>query len=371
VGSFEGEQKLAKPLTTQFVKRQPRLTKPLELKKRPQPRRRTVQRKMVSVKARMHRDQASVHFQPTQALRGLSRPSVEIGRTSALTSAAMEPPTVASVIYGAKDEERKIDLSLELLDTEALDTGRYHAVVIQDPTDRRNIKGFLHIAIVEPSISEYDFNDLMPAMRRFADLGMNTFTGIRTDVWPILTLDSREIFKVPWVFTFDLGRGLEFSPTRSEVTNLGAYLMQGGFLHADGYPTTLGTYVPPVRLQRLITDALDTQGVKYERDWSFQRLPNNHPIYHCYFDFDGPPVGAGAFKWQYGIVPFIEGVTVSGRLLAITSQMLIARVWVAGQGPGLGGEFDPTPCLQFGVNVVVFALTQEGSITHRLMGTFH
>ena len=30
----------AKPLTTQFVKRRPRLTKPLDLKKRPQPKRR-------------------------------------------------------------------------------------------------------------------------------------------------------------------------------------------------------------------------------------------------------------------------------------------------------------------------------------------
>ena len=44
-------KKAAKPLTTQFVKRQPRLTKPLELKKRPQPKRRRIQRTMVAVKA--------------------------------------------------------------------------------------------------------------------------------------------------------------------------------------------------------------------------------------------------------------------------------------------------------------------------------
>ena len=33
------EQRAAKPFTTQFVKRQPRLTKPLEMKKRPRPKR--------------------------------------------------------------------------------------------------------------------------------------------------------------------------------------------------------------------------------------------------------------------------------------------------------------------------------------------
>ena len=56
----------AKPLTTQFVKRAPRLTKPLELKKRPRPRRRTMQRKMVSVQAKLSRTKQSPAFQPVE-----------------------------------------------------------------------------------------------------------------------------------------------------------------------------------------------------------------------------------------------------------------------------------------------------------------
>ena len=55
VGSFSDEDKTTKPLTTQFIKRQPRLTKPLELKKRPRPKRRMMQRRMVSVKAQADR----------------------------------------------------------------------------------------------------------------------------------------------------------------------------------------------------------------------------------------------------------------------------------------------------------------------------
>ena len=38
LGGITAEVKAAKPLTTRFVKRLPRLTKPLELKKRPRPR---------------------------------------------------------------------------------------------------------------------------------------------------------------------------------------------------------------------------------------------------------------------------------------------------------------------------------------------
>ena len=52
VRGLQAEQKAAKPLTTQFVKRHPRLTKPLELKKKPLPKKRVMQRKMVAVKAR-------------------------------------------------------------------------------------------------------------------------------------------------------------------------------------------------------------------------------------------------------------------------------------------------------------------------------
>ena len=91
-------QKAAKPLTTQFVKRQPRLTKPLELKKRPQPKRRPVERRMVSVKARMLRGQRGPRFQATARLRGLARPSVSIGRMGTSAGVGVEPTTLADSI---------------------------------------------------------------------------------------------------------------------------------------------------------------------------------------------------------------------------------------------------------------------------------
>ena len=50
-------------------------------------------------------------------------------------------------------------MSLELLDIETLDTGRYHAMVIQDPSDKRTIRGFIHIAMGSASQAMVDHRD--------------------------------------------------------------------------------------------------------------------------------------------------------------------------------------------------------------------
>ena len=62
LGGLAETQKSAKPLTTQFIKRAPRLTKPLELKKRPRPKQRRMRRKMVAVKAKVDRKEMSAGF---------------------------------------------------------------------------------------------------------------------------------------------------------------------------------------------------------------------------------------------------------------------------------------------------------------------
>ena len=64
----EAEQKAARPLTTQFIKRQPRLSKPLELKKRPEPKQRHMRRQMVSVKAKLKRGEKAAGFHPSRML---------------------------------------------------------------------------------------------------------------------------------------------------------------------------------------------------------------------------------------------------------------------------------------------------------------
>jgi len=116
--------------------------------------------------------------------------------------------------------------------------------------------------------------------------------------------------------------------------------------------------------------ALATQGLTYRRDWDFERLPNSHPIHHCFFDFDGPPMAGDLW---YGVndlasspFDYLEGITIEGRLVGILSNKFYQDAW---GHQLLWADKDPTRPLQFGVNTIIFALTQEGSITHRVMNT--
>ena len=63
------------------------------------------------------------------------------------------PQMRAGALEGTRQGADEIDLSLELMDVEALDTGRHRAMVVVDPKDRRQLKGFLYLSgIYSPSI---------------------------------------------------------------------------------------------------------------------------------------------------------------------------------------------------------------------------
>ena len=368
------ESASVRPLTTQFVKRAPRLTKPLELKKRPQPKRRQVQRTMVSVKARGVTQEARTSISGHDVAGKLARPRVEMVRSTGLTTGLVEPQALAQAVQGSKESQYTLDMSLEMMDIRALDTGRYHAMVVQDPQDKRNLKGFCHLAIVyskalypPPSYygwdPEYAFETyILPGFLELPTI-MNKFTDINTDILGRVGVDDSEIFKAPWVF-FE-GR-VSFRLTQGELENLGRYLMAGGLVFADcsnhhpyNHPSSGYT-----ALRSNLLDALATQGVKGK----FDTLPDDHPVYHCYFDFDGPPIGVEAYFLGRGftqiVLRYLEGVHIDGRLSVLLSGKFYVETW---KRP-YANQPDWARAKQFTVNTIVFALTQEGSITHRLMG---
>ena len=368
------EQKATKPLTTQFVKRQPRLTKPLEMKKRPRPKRRTMQRTMVSVKARVDRQRVASDIQPVQMIRSLAKPSVGVGRTLSLEQSGLEPETLAQRIVGTKEAKDSMDMSLEMLDIEALDTGKYHAIVIQDPKDKRNIRGFFHLVRAYSVSIKPDQNwgqgGPYPWAKAIPNLveTINRYTNIRTDIGKSVTFDKRELLDTPFVF---VNAHWYFKITASEACNLGKYFLVGGFLLADdSFRFQGGT--SDLALRGMIIDGMKEASFEYKKDWDFEKLPNSHPIYHCYFDFpEGPPVGhdgdiGDSWHAVYTYYPYLEGVHIGKRLTAIMSNKEYGACW-AGIASGNRGGKDTLRQLQFGVNIIIFALTQEGSITYRVM----
>ena len=99
------------------------------------------------------------------------------------------------------------------------------------------------------------------------------------------------------------------------------------------------------------------------RDARFKVIPNDHPIYYSFYDFDdGPPPKRTQERLVHSRdfhpeVPFLEGIFLGERLVAIFTTKEYGRAWEK--------EFRNEPQLQMGVNLVVFALTQQGSIAQQ------
>ena len=374
LGGFGGEQKVAKPLTTQFIKRQPRLTKPLEMKKRPQPKRRRMQRTMVSVKAKVNRQDVTSQIQALQVMRSLAKPKTHVGRSLTAGGIGMEPKAIAEEVAGSMNPKHIVDMSLEMVDIEALDTGRYQAMVIQDPNDKRRISGYFHFWMAWGLYySKTWYNDwpnrYKYAIRRMV-LKMNEWTDIKTDVLGIVGFDSEEILKTPWIV---LAFQYKMFPTDPELKNMGRYMTTGGFIYTHGDPERSGR-------AKVIQQALASVGVEKCKDWYWERLPHSHSLFHCYFDFpNGPPTGAravGHVLWGARIPepPRIDAILLGERLAVITNNAAYLSPWGDWGKDGMPSmrnsvysKYDPRRQLEFGINTIIFALTQEGSITHRLM----
>ena len=371
--SKEQAQQAPKPLSTRFVKREPRLTKPLELKRRPQPKRRSIQRTMVTVQARVSRQESSARVAGFGVMRSLAKPQGAIGRSMSSAGVAVAPEVVAQGVESTKETRQAVDMSLELVDIEALDTGQYHAMVVQDPSDKQNVRGFFHLAMAYSVNMHKDQywsacqSRIRYGLVRLADT-INRHTQIKADVRGTVEIDSQELLKTPWVWIYPV---YSFVLSASEADNLGKYMLTGGFLLSDS-PHHRVITSRATAADQLVKDALAAQGKTFGSDWTFVRLPNSHPVYHCFFDFpEGPPT---AGDWQRRAhVDYLLGVFFEGRLVCIRSHKNFENAW-SDQGsdgaPASGGAYahlDPQRALQFGVNLVVYALTQEGSITNRVM----
>jgi hypothetical protein len=380
VSGMREAQGAVKPLTMKFVKREPRLTKPLEMKKQPRPKRRQLERKMVVVKAQVTRQEVGSGVQSVQVLRSLARPHVPLARAADGPAEVVEPQAVAQAVEGAKESKDAVDMSLEMVDVEALDTGRYQAMVIQDPEDKRNIKGYVHLALAYPfSVKQYYPGTWQAVMRGLRDLvgKLNEWTDIRASIAGQVTFDSAEFLRTPWTY-LSVDKSLE--PTRSEVQSLGKYLLSGGFFYFEGqnFQVLQGQRY----LMHFLESALQSQGYREGMDWEYEPLPNSHPLFHCYYEFpDGPPPGhtlemyarAGRER-NDGVYPWARGVEIDGHMTALNTNQLYGLPWAAwGRGSGVlwaderRAGYSPTLQFRFGINTIIFALTQEGSITRRVM----
>ena len=352
----EAKTKTPRPMVTKFIKREPRLTKPLELRKIPQPKRQMARREVQLAAARMDQVQATASFNTRSLIAShVGGSGINLGgqgHFAAKANISIEPKLTAMSVTSTRTSEHKIDMALEMLDVNSMDTGRYRAMVIQDAGDKQGIKGFVKMAQVMSSralaggtsgygsvVTNVDVID------RLRDV-LNEYTGLRADFVGLITFDDPRLLEVPII----LPQG---APNEIEMANLADYLIAGGFVLGG----VVGTY----------DEGLEKYGglIRGKDFWS-ERLPEDHPVYTAFFDLKGGmPFGyspslsqgkAGVRPWNY-----LTGHFVKGRMAGITPG---DGGW-GWQNDNRGGN--STRQLQLAVNIIVYALTQEGSITQRLM----
>ena len=171
--------------------------------------------------------------------------------------------------------------------------------------------------------------------------------------WRKESLDNRRIMDALMLYMTGYNGVMRMNDM--EKKNLAEYLKKGGLLFADDIlpleadaRQRAGIMGTPFdrQFKALIKDplVLSKEGARW------RKLPKTHPLYSAYFDFpDGPPL-SGA---RQGNVFALEGIELRGRLAVIFSDLNISHFWGNLDADGRDRS------LQFGSNLIVFALTQK------------
>jgi hypothetical protein len=360
------EVKVVKPPSMELVIRRPRMTKAFEFKKK-----RVAQRIMQRREIEQRKPTADIQTKSIQ--------TTDLMGTVATFDYAQEmkmdvgqevfiPQGLNIQMAAAREPEKQISMKEEMISLEDLDTGQYKAMVIQDPNNKQSIKGFIYIGtawgaqLKPPDLLKRSVIELVEAVNRY--------TNINAKVDSHLFIDSRKIYETPFVY---ITADAAFELTDIERRVFGDYLRKGGFAVLDNGTPWFEFGQAEASLRQMLRDALGA-------DAKFLPITNDHPIYHCFFDFnDGPPQGSENSQMvstdTAGLqgytargntmtkpVLYLEGITIDNRLVAIYSDKGYAYKWK--------DVTNNEPQLKMGVNMVVFALTQAGGIAQQKMDFF-
>jgi hypothetical protein len=264
-------------------------------------------------------------------------------------------------------------------DIEALYEGGHKAMIVTDPVDRRVIEGFCPLLLARPrSLSVLGgrgggasvWKNLKVALGEVAD-SVRAWTGMDAQVAGHIRFDNGALLNAPWVATPI--PDARVAATGSESANMARYLSTGGFVFLENAWGLLGPdFDFNAACRQLAQDVMSSAGLQHDRDWGYERLPQSHPLYHCYYDFDSLPVGMDSLMMSYrggAINDYLEAITIEGRTWILFSQkgylLGIHDFRPGGYYPGLANI---EPMLQLCANTIIFALTQEGSLALRLGG---
>lgn len=222
--------------------------------------------------------------------------------------------------------------------------GAKRAIVVIDPGNKQNIRGYVHLAIIfgemlkPPAMYPRYLINLKEAFTRWTKINVLLDSPCR--------VDSPRFLEMPVIYltTYEI-----FDLTPFERDNIRQFFDNGGFMVLDNARPTLGLSDQEASLKRLLFDALG-------EDIRLGPIPLSHPIFHVFFDLiEGAPPGVGRgtplFEQFY-----LSGIWVNDRLVAVLSNR--------GYTIFMNDPIDNEPQLRFGVNMVLYGLMYGGKQTN-------
>jgi hypothetical protein len=248
--------------------------------------------------------------------------------------------------------EKEISLNEELLvndDFVNKNDKRIKGLVVFNPKNKLALTGMIYL----PTI--YDMSHDKPINLSVGIIGLSYALNSYSDI--IAKVDRPTNFyqninlRNPFIY---IGCGSRWEYRSWDVEGIKNYIIDGGFVVLENKCYESPDSPIEANLKHFIKDALGSQV-------NFEILPNNHPLYQIFFDFDGPPIQAKVYNndgkdISYPI-PYIEGIYYQGRMVGIYSNKGWGNSWYPGS--------EAAPQMKIGVNMVVYAMKRQGGLNVR------
>ena len=238
-------------------------------------------------------------------------------------------------------------------------TGERLPIRISPPQYERQSPGAFTITVVDYQMADENrdwFPMPMPELVRVFEA--TTATKIEVDLeWNDLPLDDSRIIQSSMLYMTGDDAILQIS--HSARRNLGKYLKMGGFLFAEdirhSHPQTgldnEDAGIDGTAFDRRFKALMRDPAILGRDGAGWQKIPRDHPLYSNYWSFpNGPPMGGAPGANVFDL----EMLQVRGRVAVIFSDLNISWYW----GDPLADK--RRRGLQFGVNLIVFAMSQQG-----------
>ncbi|MFC1512283.1 DUF4159 domain-containing protein [Candidatus Latescibacterota bacterium] len=227
-----------------------------------------------------------------------------------------------------------------------------------DRSDKQSISGITEIAFAWGQLFDPP-QDLLRGVINLKE-AMNRWTDVVTTLNQHLLLSDPGIRDLPFMF---VTADKVFDLTEAEKRNLREYFSSGGFMFLDNSQPQSEFSASGASLRKMLEDVIPNA--------LFAPIPDNHQIYHSFFDFDdGPPQGSEVnLHLSVGKSNSGDSVRIRAHRMTMNKQVLyLEGAWLEGDlvavysDKGYIVKWNDTsnnePQLRMGVNLIIYALTR-------------